>query len=81
MDADVIRIEPAEKGLDCSTDNYAIGSAQIAAIRSNPDDESSYPLIDPVEVRLEDCGTIIVAAPLLILNSLCCWLDYIVLKG
>ena len=62
--ADVIRIEPAEKGLDYAANNYAIGSAQIAAIRENPDDASSYPAIDPVEVRMEDYGTVIVATPL-----------------
>ena len=62
--ADVIRIEPAEKGLDYAANNYAIGSAQIAAIRENPDAASSYPAIDPVEVRMEDYGTVIVATPL-----------------
>lgn len=62
--ADVIRVEPAEKGLDYAADNYAIGSALIAAIRSNPDDVSSYPAIDNVEVNMEDYDTIIVAAPL-----------------
>lgn len=43
IEADVIRIEPAEKGLDYAADNYAIGSAQIAAIRANPADAASYP--------------------------------------
>ena len=62
--ADVIRIEAAEKGLDYAANNYAIGSAQTAAIRENPDDASSYPAIDPVEVRMEDYGTVIVATPL-----------------
>ena len=38
IEADVIRIEPAEKGLDYAADNYAIGSALISAIRENPDD-------------------------------------------
>lgn len=64
IEADVIRIEPAEKGLDYAANNYAIGSAQIAAIRENPQDAASYPAIDPVEVRMEDYGTVIVAAPL-----------------
>ena len=37
IEADVVRIEPAEKGLDYAANNYAIGSAQIAAIRAEPD--------------------------------------------
>lgn len=64
IEADVIRVEPAEKGLDYAANNYAIGSAQIQAIRNNPGSASSYPAIDPVEVEFEQYGTIIVAAPL-----------------
>ena len=60
IDADVVRVEPAEKGLDYAANNYAIGSALIAAIRENPNDASSYPAIDPVDVELElrygDCS-------------------------
>ena len=43
IDADIIRVEPAEKGIDYAADNYAIGSALIAAIRENPNEASSYP--------------------------------------
>ncbi|MDE6341830.1 MAG: hypothetical protein K2K93_05890 [Muribaculaceae bacterium] len=64
IDCDVLEIEPAEKGLDYAADNYAIGSAQIAAIRNNPDNASSYPEIDPVEVNLDEYSTVIIAAPL-----------------
>lgn len=64
IEADVVRVEPAEKGLDYAANNYAIGSAQIQAIRNNPGDASSYPSIDPVEVQLELYDTVIVAAPL-----------------
>lgn len=64
IDSDVLEIEPAQKGLDYSADNYAIGSAQIAAIRNNPDDAASYPAIDPVDVNLSDYDCIIVGAPL-----------------
>ena len=64
IEADVIEVEPAEKGLDYAADNYAIGSAQIAAIRENPDDASSYPAIDPVNVDLSQYSTIIVGTPL-----------------
>ena len=34
IEADVIRVEPTEKGLDYAANNYAIGSAQIQAIRN-----------------------------------------------
>lgn len=64
IEADVIEVEPAEKGLDYAANNYAIGSAQIAAIRENPDDAASYPTIDPVNVDLSQYSTIIIGAPL-----------------
>ena len=64
IDADVVEIEPAEKGLDYAANNYAIGSAQIAAIRNNPGDAASYPPIDPVNVNLADYDCIIIGAPL-----------------
>jgi menaquinone-dependent protoporphyrinogen IX oxidase len=64
IEADVIEIEPAEKGLDYAADNYAIGSSQIAAIRSNPDDAASYPAIDHVDVDLSQYSTFIIGAPL-----------------
>lgn len=64
IDADVVEIEPAEKGLDYAANNYAIGSAQIAAIRNNPSDAASYPPIDPVNVNLADYDCIIIGAPL-----------------
>lgn len=64
IEADVIEVEPAEKGLDYAANNYAIGSAQITAIRNNPDDAASYPAIDPVNVDLSQYSTIIIGAPL-----------------
>ena len=64
IEADVIEVEPAEKGLDYAANNYAIGRAQIAAIRNNPNDKSSYPAIDPVEVDMDDYDTVIIGAPL-----------------
>lgn len=64
IEADVIEVEPAEKGLDYAANNYAIGSAQIAAIRNNPSDAASYPAIDPVSVDLSLYSTIIIGAPL-----------------
>lgn len=64
IEADVVEIEPAEKGLDYAANNYAIGSAQIAAIRNSPNDAASYPAIDPVSVDLSQYSTIIIGAPL-----------------
>lgn len=64
IEADVIEVEPAAKGLDYAANNYAIGSAQIAAIRNNPNDASSYPAIDPVNVDMSQYSTIIIGAPL-----------------
>lgn len=64
IDADVVRIEPAEKGLDYAANNYAIGSAQIDAIRRNPNDASSYPAIDPVNLDMTVYDCIIIATPL-----------------
>ncbi|MDE7154423.1 MAG: NAD(P)H-dependent oxidoreductase [Muribaculaceae bacterium] len=64
IDADVVRIELAEKGLDYAANNYAIGSALISAIRNSPNDAASYPAIDPVNVNLADYDCIIIGAPL-----------------
>lgn len=64
IEADVIEVEPAEKGLDYAANNYAIGSAQIAAIRNNPYNPASYPAIDPVNVDFSQYSTIIIGAPL-----------------
>lgn len=64
IEADVVRVEPAEKGIDYAANNYAIGSALIQAIRNNPDDAASYPAIKPVEVNVSDYDRIIVGAPL-----------------
>lgn len=64
IEADVIEVEPAEKGLDYAANNYAIGSAQIAAIRENPDNAASYPAIDEVNVDMSQYSTIIIGAPL-----------------
>lgn len=64
IEADAVEIEPADKGLDYAANNYAIGSAQIAAIRNNPNDVASYPAIDPVSVDLSQYSTIIIGAPL-----------------
>lgn len=64
VDCDVLEIEPAEKGLDYAANNYAIGSAQIAAIRNNPNEASSYPAIDAVDINMDDYDMVIIAVPL-----------------
>ena len=64
IEADVVRVEPAEEGLDYAANNYAIGSALIQAIRNNPNDAASYPEIKPEEVNIADYDRIIVGAPL-----------------
>jgi len=64
IEADVVRVEPAEEGLDYVANNYAIGSALIQAIRNQPNDAASYPAIKPVEVNIADYDRIIIGAPL-----------------
>lgn len=61
---DVLEIEPAEKGLDYAANNYALGTQLLNAIRNNPNDSSSYPAIDPVEVKKDDYDMVIIACPL-----------------
>ena len=62
--ADKLEIEPTEKGLDYAANNYAIGSALISAIRQSPNDASSYPAIDPVQMSLDSYQNIIIVTPL-----------------
>lgn len=50
MTADVLEIEPAEKGLRYDANNYALGTQLLNAIKANPNDASSYPPIDPVSI-------------------------------
>ncbi|MDE6370802.1 MAG: NAD(P)H-dependent oxidoreductase [Duncaniella sp.] len=64
IEADVIRIEPAQKGVDYAADYYAVGDDLIKAINADPDNESSYPDIDPVDVDLSAYDTVIIGAPL-----------------
>ena len=64
INADVIEVEPANKNLDYSANNYAIGTEQLNKIKNNPNDESSYPAIDPVIVDMSIYNTVIIATPL-----------------
>ena len=62
--ADVLEIQPAEKGLHYEANNYALGTQLLNAINANPDDASSYPAIDPVNISLTDYQNIIIVTPL-----------------
>lgn len=81
IDADIVRIQPAEKGLDYAADNYKIGSEQIQTIRNNPDDAASYPAIDPVDVDLDEYDCIIIGAPLWWSNMAAPLQTYLFLNG
>lgn len=64
IEADVLEVQPAEKGLKYEANNYALGTQLLNAIKANPNDASSYPAIDPVSTSLSDYGTIIIVTPL-----------------
>ena len=64
IEADVLEIQPAEKGLKYEANNYALGTQLLNAIKNNPNDVNSYPAIDPVTVSLDDYQNIIVVTPL-----------------
>lgn len=62
--ADLIKIEPAQKGLDYAANNYSLGSDLVDQIRSNPTDAKSYPPIDAVKADLTQYDFIIIGTPL-----------------
>ena len=64
IEADVLEIQPAEKGLKYEANNYALGTQLLNAIKANPNDASSYPAIDPVSTSFGDYNTIIIVTPL-----------------
>ena len=64
INTDVIEVEPANKNLDYAANNYAIGTEQLNKIKNHPNDESSYPAIDPVIVDMSKYNTVIIATPL-----------------
>ena len=64
IDADVLEVVPADKTLKYEANNYAIGTEQLNKIKNNPDNESSYPAIDPVSVDMSKYNTVIIATPL-----------------
>ena len=64
IEADVLEILPAEKGLKYEANNYALGTQLLQAIKDAPDDANSYPAIDPVTTSLSDYQNIIIVTPL-----------------
>ena len=64
IEADVLVIQPAEKGLKYEANNYALGTQLLNAIKANPNDASSYPAIDPVTTSLNDYQNIVIVTPL-----------------
>ena len=64
IQADVLEIQPAEKGQKYEANNYALGTQLLEAIKANPNDLSSYPAIDPVATSLSGYQNIIVVTPL-----------------
>ena len=64
MEADVLEIQPAEKGLKYEANNYALGTQLLNAIKANPNDAGSYPAIDPVTISPADYQNIIIITPL-----------------
>lgn len=61
---DVIRIQPAQKGLNYAANNYSLGSDLVDQIRNKPNDASSYPAIDPMKVDFSKYDTVIIGTPL-----------------
>ena len=64
IEADVLEIQPAEKGLKYEANNYALGTQLLNAIKANPNDANSYPAIDPVTTSLNNYQNIIIVTPL-----------------
>ena len=65
IEADVMRIEPADKTQKYEANNYAIGTALLNAIKAAPNDAASYPAIDPVSITdLTPYQNIIIVTPL-----------------
>ena len=64
IEADVLEIQPAEKGLKYEANNYALGTQLLNAIKANPNNASSYPAIDPVTTSLNNYKNIIIVTPL-----------------
>ena len=64
IEADVLEIEPTEKGLSYEANGYVLGTQLLNAIKAAPDEARSYPAIDPVTTTLSDYEAIIIVTPL-----------------
>ena len=64
IEADVLEIQPTEKGLKYEANNYALGTQLLNAIKDNPNNAGSYPAIDPVTTSLANYQNIIIVTPL-----------------
>ncbi len=64
IEADVLEIQPAEKGQKYEANNYALGTQLLNAIKAHPNDIGSYPAIDPVTTSLSGYQNIIIVTPL-----------------
>ena len=65
IQADMMRIEPADKTQKYEANNYAIGTALLNAIKAAPNDAASYSAIDPVSITdLSQYQNIIIVTPL-----------------
>ena len=65
IEADVMRIEPADKTQKYEANGYAIGTALLNAIKAAPNDAASYPAVDPVSITdLSQYQNIIIVTPL-----------------
>ena len=64
IEADLLKIQPAEKGLKYEANGYALGTQLLNAIKAASDDAASYPAIDPVSTSLSDYQNVIIVTPL-----------------
>ena len=65
IEADVMRIEPADKTQKYEANGYAIGTALLNAIKAAPNDAASYPAIVLVSITdLSQYQNIIIVTPL-----------------
>ena len=64
IEADTLRIYPADKTQQYEANNYAIGTQLLNAIYANPNNPDSYPAIDPVTISLAGYSTYIIVTPL-----------------
>lgn len=64
MEADVVEILPAEKGLQYEANNYALGTQLLNVIKADPASADSYPAIDPVTTDIGSYDHIIIVTSL-----------------